>query len=315
MNRFIVALLMTLPVSGLAQDGKIVEKHPYQIADSVRAMIRRIAPPVGQAIETVNFYHITYLSDGLKVKGFLAEPKKPGKYPCIIANRGGNRDFGKWEDFGIGMNLGNVASWGYVVVASQYRGNGGGEGREEFGGKDINDVLNLLPCLSQIPQADTTRVGIMGGSRGGMMTYLSLKQTCRFKAAVVFSGAADLVSSIAARPEMETRVYAELMPEYTKNKQALLKERSAVYWADEMCKTTPLLIMHGSADWRVSPTEAFTVVEKLYEAKHPVRFILYEGADHSLTEHIVEAMEQTRNHFNRYLRDGAPLPDLKPHGR
>ena len=31
----------------------------------------------------------TYLSDGLKVNGFLAQPKIKGQYPCIIWNRGG----------------------------------------------------------------------------------------------------------------------------------------------------------------------------------------------------------------------------------
>ena len=41
-----------------------------------------------------------------------------------------------------------------MVVASQYRGNAGGEGKEEFGGKDVNDVLNLLPLLESLPKAD-----------------------------------------------------------------------------------------------------------------------------------------------------------------
>ena len=41
-------------------------------------------------------YKIKYLSDGLKVVGFVVKPKKGGlKFPVIIYNRGGNREFGK----------------------------------------------------------------------------------------------------------------------------------------------------------------------------------------------------------------------------
>lgn len=77
--------------------------------------------------------------------------------------------------------MGKMASWGYVVVASQYRGNDGGEGIEQFGGDDVNDVLNLIPVLNQLPKADTSRVGIEGGSRGGMMTYLAMKNHVNLK--------------------------------------------------------------------------------------------------------------------------------------
>jgi len=48
-----------------------------------------------QYIDSIEMNWITYLSDGLKVSGLLVKPKIPGNYPCIIYNRGGNRDFGK----------------------------------------------------------------------------------------------------------------------------------------------------------------------------------------------------------------------------
>jgi hypothetical protein len=37
-----------------------------------------------------------------------------------------------------------------VVVASQYRGNGGGEGHEEFGGAEVHDILNLIPLAKSL---------------------------------------------------------------------------------------------------------------------------------------------------------------------
>src|SRR5512139_2559246 len=134
---------------------------------------------------------IEYASDGLRVVGYVAKPEAPGTWPALIFNRGGNREFGALDDGRAVKRLGSYASWGYVVVASQYRGNAGGEGREEFGGKDVNDVLNLLPLLDAMPEVDRGRIGMIGWSRGGMMTYLALARSDRIRAAVVGAGLAD----------------------------------------------------------------------------------------------------------------------------
>ncbi len=297
-----------------AQDGKIISKEPFVLHDSIFKRINVYDATLSMKLRSVDFYRISYLSDGLKVTGYIAEPKEKGKYPCIISNRGGNRDFGQWDTLWIAFFLGRLASWNYVVIASQYRGNDGGEGIEEFGGKDIDDVLNLIPALSQLPKADTSRIGIEGASRGGMMTYLALKNTCKFKAAVVTSGLANAFENIKSRPDMETGVYSELIPDYKINKEAELKARSAIFWADKMCKTTPLLIMHGSADWRVNPIEVLELVQKLYEYKHPTRFILYEGADHGIREFRTENFAEMKRHFDYYLRDGKKWPSMEPHG-
>jgi dipeptidyl aminopeptidase/acylaminoacyl peptidase len=299
----------------LAQDGKILNKEPLVLHDSILNRIGAIDTFLRSELNHINFYRITYLSDGLKVTGYIAEPKEKGRYPCIISNRGGNREFGQWEPLSIAISLGRMASWNYVVVASQYRGNDGGEGKEEFGGKDIHDVLNLIPVLSQLPNADTARIGIHGVSRGGIMTYQALKNTCRFKAAVVISGAANSFTNIASRPDMETNVYAELVPDYRANKEKELKARSAVFWADKMCKTTPLLIMHGSSDWRVPPSESLELVQKLYEFKHPTRFIFFEGSDHGISEFRVERNAETKRHFDYYVRDQKKWPSMEPHGQ
>ncbi len=295
----------------LAQDGKIISKVPFILHDSIYNQVNNRDTVLALKLRSIDFYRITYLSDGLKVTGYIAEPKEKGLYPCIISNRGGNTNFSQWNPFRIAFYLGRMASWKYVVIASQYRGNDGGEGKEEFGGKDIDDVLNLIPSLSELPNADTSRIGMEGTSRGGMMTYLALKNTCRFKAAVVTAGLAKL-DFLDAKREWKTKPW-ELIPGYENNKEIELKARSAVFWADKLCKTTPLLIMQGSADWRNSPADVLELVKKLYEYKHPVRFILYEGADHGLRE-FPENFLETKKHFDNYLRDGKKWPSMEPHG-
>ncbi len=109
-------------------------------------------------------------------------------------------------------------------------------------------------------------------------------------------------------------VFANLVPGYYQNKDSVLKSRSAVYWADKICKTTPLLLLTGSADWRVSPEEQLKMVNKLYEVKHPLRFRFFEGGQHSLIEHLDEVNHITRNFLDAYVRDLKSLPNLDPHG-
>jgi len=80
-------------------------------------------------MDSIDMYGITYLSDGLKVRGLLVRPKEKGNYPCIIYNRGGNRNFGALTIATAAIRLGELAKEGYIVIASQYRGNAGGEGK------------------------------------------------------------------------------------------------------------------------------------------------------------------------------------------
>lgn len=293
-----------------------MSKETLVLADSIIRKIESLDPEVANGLKLVDLYRISYLCDGLKVTGFVAEPKLKGKYPCIIANRGGRWNFGLWNSYTAAFYLGRMASWGYVVVASQYRGSAdGGEGREEYGGKDVNDVLNLIPLLSHLPNADTSRIGMYGESRGGMMTYLALKRSRKFKAAVVVAGMADCYDVIKTRPELEDRTFRDLIPGYEANKDAALKDRSAIFWPEQLCKTTPLLIMHGSADWRVSASQSIQFVEMLYRYKHPVRFVLFEGADHLVTEFETEMLLECKRHLDYYVRDDKPLPNLQPHGK
>ena len=154
-------------------DSKIISKEKISLNDSQSRMV--ISGWGQEAFERSVVEKITYLSDGLKVKGYLAYPvdNKSRKFPCIIWNRGGFRDNGAIDKFTARGIFGQLAGWGYVIFASQYRGNAGGEGTEYSGGDDINDILNLAELAGEIPYADADRWGIEGWSRGGMMTALT----------------------------------------------------------------------------------------------------------------------------------------------
>ncbi|WP_299214791.1 prolyl oligopeptidase family serine peptidase [uncultured Aquimarina sp.] len=270
-------------------------------------------------LENVDMYEITYLSDGLKIQSFTAIPKKEEKYPVIIYNRGGNRDFGAIQLFGgnkklpIAYMFSKLANEGYIVIGCNYRGSGKSEGMEEFGGNDVNDVLNLNKVIDELPEADTTRIGMYGWSRGGMMTYLALSKTNTIKAAVVGGAESDLTT--IDRPELEKRVYAELIPDYYQNKEAELKKRSAVLWADKFSPKVPILLLHGNSDWRVKSTNSLKLALEFEKHRIPYRLKIYEGADHGISQYRKERDQDVLDWFNKYLKGSAKLPNMEFHGR
>jgi len=266
-------------------------------------------------LDSIEIFWITYLSEGLKIKGLLVKPRKKGNYPCIIYNRGGNRELGALLIANGAITLGQIAKKGYVVIASQYRGNGGSEGKEEFGGKDVNDVIILTEVLEEVESANTEKIGMYGWSRGGMMTYISLTKTDKIKAAVVGGAISDSFATIEDRPEMETGVYAELIPNYEINKEFELEKRSAIKWAEKFPKDVPLLMLHGNSDWRVKPEQSLRLALEFDKERIPYRLIIFEGGNHGIIEHRKEVNEQVINWFDRFLKNDEPIPNMKYHGK
>ena len=248
----------------------------------------------------INIYDITYLSDGLRVGGCLAEPSMSGVYPAIIWNRGGSGEVGLLHPFALAPYARN----GYVAIGSQYRGNGGSEGQEEFGGADINDVLNLVPILRSLPNVDDDRIGMVGYSRGGMMTYLALKEQSLggagdIKAACTVGAITDLFMTARLSQDMLSGVLVPLIGGTPEEVPEKYEARSAVCWADKI--DVPLLIMHGEADSRVSVEQAKELARQLEKLDKAYSLMTYPGEEHDLPGHeggIAEIFAW----FEEYLR-------------
>ncbi len=279
-----------------------VEREKIELPESQRKII---ASGWGvDSVEKTTVEKITHLSDGLKIKGFLAYPNDTSQvYPCVIWCRGGYGDAGATDDFNAVGIFGQLASWGYVVFATQYRGNAGGEGVDEFGGSDLNDILNLIPLAKELPFADETTWGIEGWSRGGMMTYFVLTKTDIFKAAIVVAGIAD-VKRNAKNSVFMKKFYSRKMSELkVENIEEFLKERTALRVAEKISKATPMLLLHGTKDNRVSPKDSLDMAYKLLEAGNPFRLVVFEDDDHFLKKNRDEVNRLRKYWFDKYLKE------------
>lgn len=257
-----------------------------------------------ETIENTILEKITYLSDGLKVKGYLAYPKDNSKkYPCLIWCRGGVGNAGIIDKFNARGLFGQIASWGYCLLASQYRGNDGGEGFDNFGGDDINDILNLIPLAQYIPNADSSSWAIEGWSRGGMMTYLTLTKTDLFKCAIVLGGIANLRCN-SAESKFMRKLYEHTLGKYdTVDFFKNCELRSVINFPEKLSQNTPILIVHGTADDRVLPHDSIDLSYKLLLLKRKFRLVIFEGGDHFLKSHRKEVDILRKNWLDKWLKN------------
>lgn len=249
----------------------------------------------------IDCQRIKYLSDGLKVVGYIWKPKNSGdkKFPLVIFNRGGNRERSKLEPWMAG-GFYDLVSNGFVVIASQYRGVDGGEGKEEYGGADVRDVLNLIPVARSLGYVDMNNVFMFGNSRGGMMTYLALKQNVPVNAAAVMSGVTDLPGNAQDSPELVTTIYRELIPDFESRREEAMRERSAVQWPEKI--NVPVLIMHGTADQSIAAGRTLALALKLQELGKPYELIMYKDGDHGLSLDRTDSDRRIVDWFRRHMK-------------
>lgn len=301
MKKKIIYLFLFLLNFGNAfsQNGKIISKEIVDLTKTPiwsKISINDTLKSEYEYLKNLNFYFITYQSDSLKVNGIILEPKKNGKYPVVIFNRGGNRDFAPLTIATMVMSTSKLAEQGYVIIGSNYRVN------DEFGGAEINDVLNLTETVKEIEKADSNCIGMFGWSRGGMMTYLALRKTDKIKSAIIGNGVSNLFEEIQFRPEMETKVFSECIPNYWENKKTELEKRSVIFWANELNKNSSLLILCGTKDERVNPKQADEIAIKLKEINYNFELKKFD-TDHFFTDKRNELNEVVIRWFNKKLKN------------
>lgn len=249
---------------------------------------------------------IVYLSDGLRIAGYLvrAAAAPPGGHPVLIVNRGGNREFSKFDDV-------TMTRWrrfldaGYLIVASQLRGSDGGDGVEEYGGGDVRDILNLVPLIRSLPGADPANVFMYGASRGGFMAYHALAAGMRVNAAVVQAGPVDLEAHERFRPGFAAAVYTGV-PDYDRDPAAFYRSRNVLRVADRI--TTPLLLLHGTDDWRVPAAASLQMAQRLQELGRPYGLVMYAGDDHFLSRNRADRDRQALDWFAAHRAGGGRGP-------
>ena len=272
-------------VEALAEDDSIqsVTRDEYEALTSVdlSKLPTEAANLYRGILEGIVTYQILYYVDGCTVSAFISVPKDytAKSYPTIIYNRGGNGNFSA-------NNATSIASYAYttdcIVIASNYRETVPGNGKDEFGGNDVHDVVFWMDMLPQLDFVNKDDVYMIGESRGGMQTCLSLLEDDKnvIKAAACVSGVYDVTNSYNSREDMREMLARRIggTPEECPEEYA---KRSAVTFADKI--NTPLILVHSTGDTQVPYTQAQAFASELASAGKTYELITRENAYHSLT--------------------------------
>lgn len=207
----------------------------------------------------VKLTEIVYWSEGLKVKGLLAEPKDRGDYSGMLYLRGGIQSIGMVRP----ARAAQYAAQGFVVFAPYYRGNRGGEGRDEFAGADRWDAVHAVDVLKQFSNG---KVHLLAFSRGGIMALWTAVLRKDITSLVTWAGVTDTVLTYKERPDMR-RMLKRIYGGTPNTALTAYEERNPLLRMDEA--TAPVLIIHGLKDENVFPAQAFLLEEALKLNRHP----------------------------------------------
>lgn len=232
--------------------------------------------------ENYKYYVFSYLSDGLKIKGYISiPPNAKGPLPLIIMISGGNRMFGLPHPGGLSTQE------GYAVIMTAHRG-GVSEGKDQYGGEDVNDIKNLvdyLPALEQQlnVQFHPTDKYLMGVSRGGMQLFLALGRhpelQGKIKKAVSISGLLNFEQAVNDRSDFKGMLIDNFGLTNANNKTWVAK-RQPLNYAEKLSKGLSILIAQGTQDTRVCLKEGYDMLQALHNAGHEVTYIEVEAANH-----------------------------------
>ncbi|GAA5522645.1 S9 family peptidase [Aliifodinibius salicampi] len=260
-------------------------------------------------------------NDGTELQGVLVYPlnyEKGTKYPMITTVHGGpeaHYDHGWVTSY---SDPGQVAAaQGYFVFYPNYRGSTGrGEdfaksSQGDLAGAEFDDIVAGVDELVSVGLVDETKIGVTGGSYGGYATgWMSTRYTDKFAAGVMFVGISNNISKWGTS-DIPEELYLVHARERIWNDYQDFLERSPIYYTGQA--DTPLLIMHGKNDTRVSPSQSYEMYRHIKTRTNtPVRLVLYPGEGHGNVNATARYDYNLRmmRWFNTYLKgEGEEKPD------
>jgi dipeptidyl aminopeptidase/acylaminoacyl peptidase len=233
-------------------------------------------------------------SDGLEIPAYLTLPQgvEPKNLPAILVPHGGPWGRDSWGYNGFAQFLANR---GYAVLMPNFRGSTGygkkflDAGNKEWGQKMQDDVTWGAKYLISEGIADPKRVGIMGGSYGGYATLAGVTFTPdMYAAGVSIVGPSNLITLLESIPpywEPIRKLFYERMgdPNTPEGKAQLLRQ-SPLTSADKI--KTPLLVVQGANDPRVTKRESDQIVIALRDRGFPVEYIVAADEGHGFARPV-----------------------------
>jgi dipeptidyl aminopeptidase/acylaminoacyl peptidase len=253
--------------------------------------------------------------DGRKVQGWIVKP--PGfdpshKYPLVLEIHGGPH-----VPYGVAFfhEFRVLAAAGYVVLYTNPRGSTS-YGQDfanciqyAYPGDDYHDLMKAVDVVVARGYVDESRMGVTGGSGGGLLTNWIVTRTNRFRAAITQRCVSDWASMYYSSdfalftPTWFRRPPFEDPQEYA--------ARSPVWDLDKV--ETPLMVIHSEEDWRTPIAQGEMMYRGLKQRRKPTVMVRFPGENHELSRsgvpsRRVQNQQHIRRWFDHWLQD-KPAPE------
>jgi dipeptidyl aminopeptidase/acylaminoacyl peptidase len=290
------------------------DQAPKQLTKVNEALFAQLDLPETEEINYKSF-------DGKMIQGFIVKPPHfdaSKKYPLILNIHGGPHSTYGYTFF---HEMQWMAAKGYVVFYPNPRGSTsfgqdfGNIIQYRYPGDDFKDLMAGVDAVVARGYADADKMGVTGGSGGGLLTNWVITQTNRFKAAVSQRDIADW------RDFWYTADFSLFTPTWFKGapwrEEADFKARSPITYIENV--QTPLMLVLGEADLRTPPAAGG---EQMFRAlkylKKPVVMVRFPGESHELSrsgvpKHRIERLQHIVGWFDKYLQ-GKSMPMYETSG-
>lgn len=242
------------------------------------------SPQPGSTLEDLTY---CTTEDGLELKLDISYPRAfEAPAPVILYIHGGGWTSGD-KNSGVGrIFIPKLLENGYIVAAVNYRL--APEHRFPAQIEDVKCAVRHLRAEAESYQLDPQRIGALGGSAGGHLVALlgmtdenagwdvgaHQEQSSRVQAVVDLYGPADLTQlQLNSQRSLGEKVFGVTSPD-----DPLLENYSPVNYVTP--DDPPFLILQGTEDQLVPPSQSEALYERLIQSGVPVELVLVENAGH-----------------------------------
>jgi dipeptidyl aminopeptidase/acylaminoacyl peptidase len=208
-----------------------------------------------------------------------------------------------------------LVNHGYAVLGINNRGSSG-YGQTFFiaddrkhGREPLRDCVEAKAYLASMPDIDSTRIGIIGGSYGGYMVLAALAfQPEEFAVGVDIFGVSNwlrTLESILPYWEAQRLALYQEIGDPVKDRE-MLKAISPVFHADKICR--PLMVLQGQNDPRVIKPESDDIVAAVKKNGVPVEYVVFPDEGHGFTKkkNQIEGYQAVLTFLDKHLKGAKP---------
>ena len=236
-----------------------------------------------------------FASGDLAISAFFYEPAvAESKSPGVVIVHDGVRGMKAY----VRELADELAAAGYALYLPYLRGQVGSDGRVEFLGGEVEDVVNAVKVLRSKESVKDEQVSVLGIADGGALALLAANGLGdQLKYAIAMSPATDLVKLLRDSPGWKRTLKRLRLPWSIQDRKEL-RSRSPVYKVSSI--EAKVLVMHGKLDKYIPVSQAEGYCAILNHRSKPHELKVYEAAGQDLVRQRRMYMEDLK----RFLKTG-----------